>query len=426
MQQEFETWRAAGHNVEIAYNAAAMESMRRAAVVGLQKIPKRGLEVGGVLFGKREGGRIEIHQWREIECEHALGPGFELSGSDRSRLTKFLGEAAHDPDLSKFDTVGWFRTRTRGSVFLSESDLKIYNELFPEPWQICLVIRPFMYEPAAAGFFFRETDGKIHAEASRNEFQLENKRQRVPLGFDPSQPPRRPAEPETNAWIRPAPAVPPPAEPLQAEPRTEAPRPPTSLPSPPLPPANPRPPLRPLAPARKRARRRTVAIAAAALLLVIAGIALGVPAFYMEDELTAGLVVRDVGGQLILEWNRNAPLIDTAAGASVEIEDGGSTRAIELSPEEIRGGTLVYQRNSGEVMLRLSVRGADGRIVSEFAHFVGDDPVPSSAAPQDDLLLETMREERDQLQQRLDLETERSATLEAAIAAEKRRLGGGN
>jgi len=143
MGEELKHWKAPGHDNEVSYDVAAMESMRRAALVGLQKIPKRGLEIGGVLFGTHDGNSVEVLQWREIQCEHAHGPGFELSAGDEDALRRFLAESAENPQLAELVPVGWFRTRTRGSAFLSESDVSLFDRFFPDPWQVALVLRPY-------------------------------------------------------------------------------------------------------------------------------------------------------------------------------------------------------------------------------------------------------------------------------------------
>src|SRR5580698_2045722 len=57
-------------------------------------------EIGGVLFGSQEPGRIRIVSWQPLQCEHAMGPGFVLSKNDEERLARLILAPATDPALS--------------------------------------------------------------------------------------------------------------------------------------------------------------------------------------------------------------------------------------------------------------------------------------------------------------------------------------
>jgi len=83
---ESSVWSASGHAVSIEYLAILMEEVRAYATDGLNRIRRGGLEVGGVLYGVRNGDRIRILAWRPLDCEHAEGPGFLLSPKDEAAL----------------------------------------------------------------------------------------------------------------------------------------------------------------------------------------------------------------------------------------------------------------------------------------------------------------------------------------------------
>ncbi len=413
MESPTQEWFVADRDLTIVVTEMVLESMRRAAMVGLQKIPRRGLEIGGVLFGRREGNRIEIHQWREIECEHARGPGFDLSEKDEKGLAELLEAAKEDPALSELEAVGLFRTRTRGDLMVSEEDVALFDRFFPERWQMLFVVRPHMYEPARAGFFLRDREGRMATGAPAAEMRLEVRRRRLPLDFDPSERPRRAAKE--------APQVP--AASSGGGPGTFAgrPSPAIGIPAPePLP-----------YPGSQPGGWRLSAWPVAAVVGAVALAALAVIfiAPLLSDETATGIAfgVRQVGDQLIVEWNPQASAVQAATSASLEIADGDERRTIELSREELRGGSLTYQSAGGEVTFRLRVRTSQGETVTEAAKYLGAPaarPAGAEAGRRSetaDLEIEIKRLKSELEQQRLQ-----SEALQQAIEAKRRQLGSAN
>jgi proteasome lid subunit RPN8/RPN11 len=446
MDDETQPWQVKGYPIRVSCDGAAMESMRQEAMAGLQKIPRRGLEIGGILFGRRDGDTIEIQQWREIACSHSHGPGFDLSEDDEQQLQDLFDHAGEEPELARLEVVGWFRTRTKGDVFLSDADLAFYDRFFPESWQIVLVIRPHMYEPSRAGYFFRESGGVVRSQSSHNEFELENRRRRLPLSFDPAQGPRRPRPPEpTSAGEPPASAAPPPAESA----------PPSARPSSQLrlgfDPANPALGMdRPLPAEQPRAargdfsassarmepapRRRgprlsplsKIALTAATVLVVLCAIILGVPAIQGAREATLNLDVRDVSGQLVIDWNKYADVMESVSAGTMRIVDGANEQVFDLSIDELHGGTLVYQRQTGDVELHLTITGADGSSASEIARFVGASPaglpgVPAAPTESNPVLAG----EAERIRAELEEARKESDRVQTLVDREKRRLGVG-
>src|SRR6185369_576786 len=109
-----------------------MNGIRRAVVDAFCAIPRGGLEIGGVLFGSFEQGRVIVQAFRTLECEHATGPSFVLSDADRVRLAALLASAAKDSELAGLAPVGWFRSRTRSEISLSETDVALFDTYFPQ------------------------------------------------------------------------------------------------------------------------------------------------------------------------------------------------------------------------------------------------------------------------------------------------------
>lgn len=165
-------WRVAGHNLAIDYSMPVLERIRDAAIEGFNKLPHGGIEIGGVLFGVRDGDRVCVLDSQPLECEYALGPSFSLSEKDQTELVQLLETARSDPKLDGLVPVGWYHAHTRSEICLTDRDLSLYNRFFPEPWQIALVVRPANFSPTRAGFFFRESQGRIRADQSYLEFTI--------------------------------------------------------------------------------------------------------------------------------------------------------------------------------------------------------------------------------------------------------------
>jgi hypothetical protein len=212
----------------IEYSPRVLDDIRLAVMDAFFSLPRGGAEIGGVLVGSHAKGRVKITDYRALDCEHALGPGFTLSDRDKKLLAGLLFRIRNE-DL---EPVGWYHSHTRSEIFLSEPDLEVYNAYFPEPWQVALVIKPHTFHPPRAGFFFHEPGGSIHAAASYNEFQLEPLAVRQlpgsapPPMIEPSrEPPIVPSPNVITIAAQPVPAEPAPApepaasfEPMEQEP----------------------------------------------------------------------------------------------------------------------------------------------------------------------------------------------------------------
>src|SRR3984957_2726716 len=96
---QFGSWSVAGCPVTIEYSLVVLEEIRREVAEGFQKLSRGGVEVGGVLYGSRDGRTIRILAMRPIVCEHARGPAFLLSDADKKMLEEQLGRGAEDPRL---------------------------------------------------------------------------------------------------------------------------------------------------------------------------------------------------------------------------------------------------------------------------------------------------------------------------------------
>lgn len=154
----------------IDFEPGKLEEIRVAVVDAFYAVPRGGVEIGGLLYGKRSGSTLEIVDFRKIETEYLTGPSFDLSANDRAGLRKLLAETKFkDPSIQP---VGWFHSHTRSGIHLSPKDLELYREFFPDPWQVALVLRPEKLGSVQGGYFFRGPDGEVQADASALEFPL--------------------------------------------------------------------------------------------------------------------------------------------------------------------------------------------------------------------------------------------------------------
>ncbi len=147
-----------------------LDDVRLGIIDAFFSLPRGGVEIGGLLLGRHTSGRLSILSYRPIECEHAFGPSFTLSERDYARLQEMLAAVCAKPGDPQ--PVGWYHSHTRTEIFLSDVDREIHDRFFSQPWQVALVLKPHAFQPTRAGFFFRESDGHIHAEQSYREILL--------------------------------------------------------------------------------------------------------------------------------------------------------------------------------------------------------------------------------------------------------------
>jgi proteasome lid subunit RPN8/RPN11 len=355
----------------VEWSAAVLEEIRQAAVDAFFSLPHGGVEIGGVLFGRREGGGVRILAHRALACEHALGPSFTLSENDQARLRELL----RDPEAPGLEPVGWYHSHTRSEMVLSDRDLEIHDRWFPHPWQVALVVRPHALKPARAGLFVRAADGSMRAESSGGEFVL--------------QPPAA------------APATEPPA---------------ASAPEPPLPAFL-------TAPPPKRSWR-WLGWAAAVVALGAGGFAFRsgwMPVLARDPAPSASLLAFDLDGQLQIRWDRGSEPVRSAAGGTLEIADGAARTAVALDGRRLKSGTFSYARQTARVDVRLALDRPDGGKFEEFTCFLGQAPAskpsPEEAAAEAARLRQELRDQAArarQLRRTID-------DMRAALVRERRR-----
>ncbi len=139
--------------------------------------------------------------------------------------------------------------------------------------------------------------------------------------------------------------------------------------------------LFPIAPAVKR-RWRSAGACAAAVLLAVLLLLLWRPAPRHAGTAPArgaiGLRVSDKTGQLHIRWERSAE-IEAAAGAELEIEDGGGRALARLDRIDLLAGSVFYSRWSGNVTVRMALELRGLPPVEEMVTFAAPMPAPVTA-----------------------------------------------
>ena len=366
MQAEAERgcWRVEGLPLRIDYSTPVVEDICALAVEGLTRLRRGGVEVGGILFGTRRGPEVQILAHRPLPCEHAHGPSFSLSDRDLEGLAELLEAALHDGALRGLEPVGWYHSHTRSEVCLTAEDLEFHGRYFPEPWQVAMVVRPAQFGPSRVGFFFREPDGSIQAEASYLEFPVRARRRAPPAA----------AAVGGGASLTPA-----------------------ASPAAPVPTVAPPVPAPSFALVEPRRPRKWLWVAGIVLAVLAAGYGLRTwwPLAAAPPSVT--LRVLDLDGQLIIEWDRASQPVRKARRATFEILDGDQRQVVEMEGDRLREGSLTYARRTEKVDVRCRVEASGAAPVEEFIRFLGQPPPVRPAPDQAEVL-----RQRDELQQQVE------------------------
>jgi proteasome lid subunit RPN8/RPN11 len=431
-ESELISWSAPPCPFSIEYTPRVLDDIRLAVVDAFFSLPRGGAEIGGILLGRHEKGRVLILDYVALPCEHASGPSFVLSARDHGKLAEMLAVARGNAQAAQ--PVGWYHSHTRSEIFLSEADLAIHKRYFPEPWQVALVLKPHTFRPTRAGFFFREQDGSIRETECYREFEMEPLAVRpIPdaaaavasvLADLPLQPAPEPRPAETAAGAAAVTPEAPAARTRAAEAQPARPR------------AAETQPARTRAAETQPARtRRPASLAAlrvwAFLLALVLGLAFAAWAYYTRElwlptllaaarprAAFVGLNTIDVGGQLQIRWDRNSRAVREARDGILTIDDGPAPEAIELDSTHLKTGVFTYARKGARIDVAMTLNEPDGEKVHEATSYLGTAPQSGPAADSS-----ALRKERDELARSLEAERERSRKLEKQIQkAQRKRL----
>ncbi len=301
---------------------------------GFSAIPKRGAEVGGILFGRFEDEKtVAIDSFVAVPCDYKLGPGYEFTDADRVRFKDTVTPAA----------VGYYRSHTGEGFGPTEEDRQRLATLFRDPRSPLLLIQPFATKVSRGAFFFR-IDGKLEPSV-QNDFPFSRKllgggSRRPKVGESPAAPEAEPARPLVEI---PLPKV----EPVS-------------------PAANPENPSEPAAGYSKGF------LAAALTLAVALGWAGGfftarnVPRIPQPEFYQLRLQAAPRGSDVDVKWNPQADAIRTATRATLSVKNEAGEKTVRLDLDQLRQGrAVILDAAVSTIHLNLEVEQIAGSTIRE-------------------------------------------------------------
>ncbi|MCC6587771.1 MAG: hypothetical protein IT168_13840 [Bryobacterales bacterium] len=317
-QPEFGSWHVPGRSPVIVYSQALLCELAAEVLEGFQAFSPSGYEIGGILFGTADEEEIRITGARRIPCEHRFGPEFLLSAQDEASMQHLLSTYMRDGTMEGLAPVGWFRSRSKGELELSDTDVLLWNRFFPQPSQVTLVMRPGDGGTVQAGFFWRPAEGPVL--------------RKTPLPFTVG------AEPSSNPDLS-GPAPFPPGTPL----------PPAKLPA--------ELPAELMVSPQPGANKKKIMAAGLAVAILALGAYLG----YMTRRQTPpplpdlGLRIVEQSGQVRVVWNATSGAVRQARTAKLEIGEGRDAASFSLDPALLQIGFWGIPRAPTDLVVRLHV-----------------------------------------------------------------------
>ncbi|MCS7314579.1 MAG: TonB family protein [Bryobacterales bacterium] len=151
-------WEVSGKPLAIEIRLDVVERLDQEVVRTFRAITSRGSEIGGLLLGHvRQGPRpvVVIEDYETVPCDYERGPLYLLAEQDRRRLEQALARWREAPPQGP-RVVGYFRSNTRKELQLDDEDVALLRQYFPDPQQVCLLVKPFASRANLAGFFLWE------------------------------------------------------------------------------------------------------------------------------------------------------------------------------------------------------------------------------------------------------------------------------
>jgi hypothetical protein len=149
--QPFCVWSQTSRNFAIQIPPGVIGSLCTESLVAFKRVPRRGLETGGILLGRTELLGDTTTFWIEgfapIESEHRFGPSYLLSDSDFAHLQQELTKNAAA-------SLGIYRSQTRSEeLAIQDADAGLFEKCFGVSDNLFLMLAPL---PRLGAFYFRE------------------------------------------------------------------------------------------------------------------------------------------------------------------------------------------------------------------------------------------------------------------------------
>ena len=283
--------------------------------IAFEKVPRRGLEIGGILLGRTEtegnATTVWVDGFRAVESEHRSGPSYLLSESDLVRLQEEIGRCGGG-------CVGIFRSQTRTKQLTADTaDTRVFEQCFPGGAALFLMVAPAL----SRGAFFGRQDGDLKCV---HELALP---QTLPSGIARAVRTPRDFHPERSR-IRALPPIP--TSPVETTGRFFS--------------------------SKWRGWYAAALIAMLALGASVNGLADLVHRQASRRESASKVIelkVQPAGSLLRVMWDPNSVGLRRAAQVVLHVQDGDYRSDRELAASELRTGSITYQPRSDEVLFRM-------------------------------------------------------------------------
>jgi len=342
-------WQAPGQPVVIQLSIDVVDRMSADILRGFGAVPKRGAEVGGILIGTTQPGKVNtvrIEDFEAIPCTYSRGPSYLFTDAERALFNEVCQRRSAE-------IVGYYRSHTRDGLALQPEDIQLLNQSLPSA-RIALLVKPFATKPGVGGFFVRE-NGAFPA-ATPLEFPFRR------WEMTGEEPPRRPMQDRKNKDREPGVVGPPKSRDEQA---SATPDPYYRIFS-----AEPEPGKQP--PENPNAQKSKAGLwMVASFVFLLLGVLLGYEASRMTGpqrgaaDFALSLAVERTGENLTVHWNPEARAVRAASRGELEIEDGADTKRVQLDQANLSSGSMVYRNASNKVRFRLVIYLAAGLSLTE-------------------------------------------------------------
>lgn len=161
------SWAPEGKPIQVHLDFDVIDRMSAEIMRGFGSVPKRGAEVGGILLGTVDKSSklvVQIHDFVVVNCDYRRGPSYQLTDADTLAFSETVAKATQSGDRN-LRPIGYFRSHTRDGMGLTDEDLQLFSNFFPDPTSVMLLVRPFATKVSQAGFFFEE-NGQIRSDAT--------------------------------------------------------------------------------------------------------------------------------------------------------------------------------------------------------------------------------------------------------------------
>jgi hypothetical protein len=343
-----------------------LETLRVEAVDAFNSLSHGGLETGGILLGRQTEGSVEILGCQPLVCEHSTGPSFVLSEKDETALQAALAELKQ----GVLQPIGLYMMHSRRGFSPVETDRRIMDRYFPEPWEMALLLMPVKLGPTRAGFFVR-SPGAEPAYLCTHELLLE--------APEPNGKAEEPTRPSTlSAYRDDADKIPAPAAAVSMVPVSSA-----------IDPAGPSilglESVEPVFSYEPKHRRMNWWKLMATLALMILCGAIVATLWTRSRVVTPAPVsihISDAGPNVRIEWDAAQQPIREATGAFLEIHDGESLAInLPITRDGLDSGSVVYVPQSEKLEVRLKLLRGNEPPIESAPYFFINPVMPAGSEP---------------------------------------------